>query len=141
MDGHGLQLSFPGTLDGFGYAFGKLQQALRRDGLDPATRYRVELMFEEIVTNIIRHGSPDGGPLAVRMSLDVGDEAIVLTFDDDGLPFDPRVHPRTPNALETSCFGLILIHHAATHLDYQRTAEQTNRLVVTLPATGKGASG
>jgi anti-sigma regulatory factor (Ser/Thr protein kinase) len=139
-----VQLNFPATMAGFEQAFGALQSELDRDDLNPGTRYSVELVFEEIVANIVRHGSGDGGisgvDVDVAVDVHVGGDAIVMTFDDGGVPFNPvgRPDPKRATSIEETPIGglgLMMVRKAATEMRYERTPEQRNRLVVTLPAT------
>jgi anti-sigma regulatory factor (Ser/Thr protein kinase) len=139
-----VRLKFPATMSGFEQAFGSLQSELDRDELNPGTRYSVELVFEEIVANIVRHGSGGGEISGVDVAVDVqvGADAIVMTFDDGGVPFDPvgRPDPRKPTSIEDTPIGglgLMMVRKAATAMRYERTPEQRNRLVVTLPTTAK----
>ena len=83
-------LRFPGTCAGFEEAAGALRSLLDARMVGGTPRYHVELVFEELVTNIIRHGSPTGD---VEVSIVFGQNEIVLTFEDDGVPFDPRERP------------------------------------------------
>lgn len=143
-----VRLNFPATMSGFEQAFGTLQSELDRDDLNPGTRYNVELVFEEIVANIVRHGGADGGISGVDVVVDVhvhGD-AVVMTFDDGGVPFNPvgRPDPKKPKSIEETPIGglgLMMVRKAATDMRYERTPEQRNRLVVTLPAVPSKAAG
>jgi anti-sigma regulatory factor (Ser/Thr protein kinase) len=143
-----VRLNFPATMSGFEQAFGTLQVELDRDELNPGTRYSVELVFEEIVANIVRHGSGAGGISGVDVTVDVqvGGDAIVMTFDDGGVAFDPvgRPDPKKPTSIEETPIGglgLMMVRKAATDMRYERTPAQRNRLVVTLPAVPKKAAG
>jgi serine/threonine-protein kinase RsbW len=137
VDSQRIELSFPGTLPGFEQAFGKLRRMLDSRELTPGTRYNIELVFEEIVANIVRYGSPPGQQVAVHVALDVADRSIILTFEDDGIPFDPRDcgSPMPAKSLEDAAVGgrgLMLVRKAAGTLDYCRTPDQHNRLTVSL---------
>jgi len=137
MDAHSLELSFPGTLVGFEEAFTQLRGALDNADLSPGTRYNVELVFEEIVANIVRHGCQPDRKVIVSVTLEVGRESVILTFCDDGVPFDPRdrIDPPPAKSLEEAPIGgrgLMFVRHAATAFDYCRTSDQHNRFVVTL---------
>ena len=106
--------------------------------LDGATRYNAELVFEEVVANIVGHGAPDGHALEVRLLLEIRPDSIILTFDDNGVPFDPRgrADPPPQKSLDEARiggYGLMLVRHAVSSLDYLRTAEGRNRLTVRLP--------
>ena len=145
MKARRVEFSFDATLSGLEQAFGQLSSALDAHELSAATRYNIELIFEEIVANIIRHGTPPGRAVAVHVLLEVGDSSIVLTFQDNGIPFDPRgrTDPVPAKSLEDATAGgrgLMLVRHAAQSLDYQLTSDQNNRLVITLPRSGHGSS-
>ena len=95
-------------------------------------------MFEEITANIIAHGAPDGRQLEVCVTLQAQGDSILVIFEDNGVPFDPRTRPDPPpqKSLEEARiggYGLMLVRHAASSLDYLRTAEGCNRLTVRLP--------
>jgi anti-sigma regulatory factor (Ser/Thr protein kinase) len=126
---------FAGTRENFERAFTSLRGTLDAQQLGPAARYNVELVFEEIVANIVRHGGTDGREVDVLVTLELGAESISLTFDDDGVAFDPRSRADPPPRARQGLggFGLVLVRRAATSLAYVRTPEGRNRLTVTLP--------
>jgi serine/threonine-protein kinase RsbW len=133
-----VEIRFPGTHQGFALGFERARSALDAVPLDGATRYNAELVFEEIVANIVGHGAPDGHPLEVRFTLEAHADSIILTFDDNGVPFDPRGRPdplpqKSLDEARIGGYGLMLVRHAASSLDYLRTAEGHNRLTVKLP--------
>lgn len=131
-------IRFPGTRDGFAQAFGRLSAALDSAGLAGATRFNTELVFEELVANIVEHGGAAGRELTVAVTLETRSDSVVLAFEDDGVPFDPRAYDR-PARVESleerrpGGFGLMLVRHAATSLDYARTAAGHNQVTITLP--------
>src|SRR5579863_2408487 len=138
-----VEIRFPATHDGFAQAFARLRGALDAEQLDDAPRYNAELVFEEIVANIVSHGAVDGREPEVRVTLEPRPDSIVLTFDDDGVPFDPRGRndPAPARSLEEAKlggFGLMLVRRAASALDYARTVEGRNRLTVKLSRTRHG---
>jgi serine/threonine-protein kinase RsbW len=114
------------------------RRALDAQKLKGAPRYHAELVFEEITANIILHGAPDGHELEVCVSLEAAGDTFVLTFEDNGVPFDPRgrLDPPPQKSLDEARiggYGLMLVRRAATSIDYQRTVEGHNRLTVRLP--------
>ena len=64
----------------------------RQSELQPRARYNCELVFEEVVTNIIKHGYADDRDHHIEVCVAFPDEPIVLRFDDDAAPFDPLQH-------------------------------------------------
>jgi serine/threonine-protein kinase RsbW len=129
---------FPGTHGGFAAGFDWLRQRLDAEELGAAARYNVELVFEEIVANIVNYGAVPGQDLQVHVTLQSLPATIVLTFEDNGVPFDPcqrtaaPVHAKSLEEAQIGGFGLILVRHAARSLTYERTADGQNRVTVTL---------
>jgi serine/threonine-protein kinase RsbW len=137
-DGLRVEIRFPGSHEGFARGFRRLRHALDREALNASTRYNAELVFEEIVANIVGHGARNGREPDVRVTLEARPDSIVLIFDDDGLPFDPRglpdpVKPKSLEEARVGGFGLMLVRHAASSLEYLRTAEDRNQLTVRVP--------
>jgi anti-sigma regulatory factor (Ser/Thr protein kinase) len=128
-------LRFPGTTEGFAGAAKALRALLDGRDLHPRHRHDVELVFDEIATNIVNHGRPTG---MVEAVIRFGAETT-LTFEDDGIAFDPRAQPAPPVAtrrsdLRIGGLGLVIVRDLCTRFDYERTAEQRNRLTLTIPA-------
>ena len=133
-------LTFPGTRDGFVRAFADLRVALDRHRLEQEPRYSSELVFEEVVTNIVKHAYADDREHAIEVALELTDGAIVMRFEDDGVPFDPVHHPPIEHArsileARTGGRGLSLLRKRAHRLEYERTPNQRNRLTVTIGRT------
>ena len=113
------------------------KKMLNRRELPQKVRCECELVFEEVVTNILRHAYRDDREHEITVSIDFPDSAIVMQFEDDGVPFDPSTHrPATPSGsildVEIGGRGLTLLHAAASRLEYTRTADHRNRLTVTV---------
>ena len=88
----------------------------------------------------MRYGAPLGGELRVDVSIEIGADGIVIKIEDDGLAFDPcsrrdAVVLTTLAEAPVGGFGLALVRHAVSSMRYERTANQRNRLIVTLSAT------
>ena len=93
--------------------------------------FRVELVVEELVVNIIRHGAPRGATRAVLSALCRNGQAIV-TVEDDGPEFDPLAASARPVAgalvgNHDGGFGLHLIRRQSDDAHYARIASG-NRL-------------
>jgi serine/threonine-protein kinase RsbW len=133
----GLVLTFPGTLAGFERAFDDLRRTLDGHPLGRGTRYNCELVFDEVVTNIIRHGYRDNREHEIAVSLEFPGEGVVMRFEDDGVPFDPAEYrPVAPSVsildVPVGGRGLLLLRSAASRLEYERTPRDRNRLTVTI---------
>jgi anti-sigma regulatory factor (Ser/Thr protein kinase) len=135
-------LRFPGTLSAFDQAAADLRAALDACGVRGRAHGHAEVVFEEVVTNVMRYGYEDGRPHWIDVSLSCGDAGIVLTFDDDGRPFDPlvRAAPAVPATLDEARIGglgIVLVRKLSNEVRYERTADARNRLTVTLAAGGE----
>jgi serine/threonine-protein kinase RsbW len=133
-----VEIRFPGSHEGFAQGFRRLRHALDREALSASARYNAELVFEEIVANIVGHGARNGREPDVRVTLEAHPDSIVLIFNDDGVPFDPRglrdpIKAKSLEEARVGGFGLMLVRHAASSLEYLRTAEDRNQLTVRVP--------
>jgi serine/threonine-protein kinase RsbW len=144
-----MQIRFAGRPEDIAGAYARVAEALDAADLDGACRYKVELVFDEVVSNIVHYGAPDGRILDICFALEVRSDEVGMTFDDDGVVFDSSA--LTPRPVSTSLeeaqiggFGLILVHKMVSSLQYARTIEGRNRLLVTVrrdaPAVSAPAS-
>jgi serine/threonine-protein kinase RsbW len=128
-------LRFAATRDRFEQASADARDALDACGVTGRARHNAELVFEEVVSNVIRHGH--AADISLSVDCPPGARAIVLTFEDAGPPFDPLGHPlpTLPKSLDEAPLGglgLLLVRKASTDLRYERTADEKNRLTVTI---------
>ncbi len=120
----------------FGAAQEALHTFLETAGVSARAIYRTELAFEELVSNVVRHGYGGERPglPPIDVSASVGDDEIVLTVEDLGPPFDPSqpVATALPKRIEEAKIGglgLRLVHSVAQRIEYQRIADR-NRVTV-----------
>jgi len=130
-------VAFAGSRAGFERALGGFRAILDRHALDPRRRYRCELVFEEIVSNIIRHGCADDREHHISVTVAVDGDRVKLHFEDDGAAFDPR--QRVPVRAESvdsdsGGRGLALVRSVSERIDYERTPHHENHLDVTIAA-------
>ena len=101
------------------------QEILRFIGpVDAMAVNRLEIIFEELVTNIIRHGFEKMSGQCIHVMVERGDGAIRLTFEDDGVPFDLLVAaaPQTGKSIETvqiGGLGIPLVKKMSSSLAYE----------------------
>ncbi len=83
-------------------------------GLSERDILALELAAEEAFQNISDHAYPDGAPGDVLVSAELLKSELRLSFQDEGLPFDPALlaRPGARPASETTGLGLKLIHNA-----------------------------
>lgn len=129
-------LRLPSTLAGLEHAAGELRDLLAARRVDGKLRYNVELAFEEVVANIVRHGSPTGD---IEVTIGFGADDIVMTFEDDGVPFDPRerpdpVEPASIEDAQVGGLGIVLLRRIPTRMAYERTPQHRNVLTLAMAA-------
>jgi anti-sigma regulatory factor (Ser/Thr protein kinase) len=135
VETHPLVLRFAATMASFEQASADARAALDACDVSGPARHNAELVFEEIVSNVIRHGhAPE---VEVSLTPHPDSHTIVLTFEDAGPPFDPleQPTPTLPKSLDEARLGglgLLLVRKASTGLHYERTPAETNRLTVTI---------
>ena len=110
---------------------------------EPAGELRVCL--HELFGNVIMHGQPKERRPAVWLTAARRGGAVILTVEDDCLPFNPLVQPSKPPATsledaEIGGLGLVLVRRFSTSLRYE-FSDAKNRLVLTrlLDETGMTA--
>lgn len=99
-----------------------------------AVLFKIELVLEELLTNVIHYAYPDGsfGDVEVACSVE-GDRRLRLMIRDWGIPFDPRRHEcrgleEDLAHREVGGLGIHLVRELACDLDYARE-EGSNCLV------------
>jgi anti-sigma regulatory factor (Ser/Thr protein kinase) len=127
-------VQFTATIAGLAPAGESLRAFLDTVEVAAARRYQIELAFDEISSNIIRHGQPVG---TIGLTVAIHDAEAVLTFEDDGIAFDPRAHqsapqPASPAEMPVGGLGLPLVKSFVTRIDYVRT-DHRNRLTLIIP--------
>lgn len=129
-----VEIPFAASHEGFAQGFARLRAALDEKQLHGAPRHNVELIFEEIVANMVRHGAVDARVPEARVTIAMRADEIVLTIEDDGVAFDPTAHKASPSSRSLhdereGGFGILLVRRAAASLSYSRTEQHRNRLV------------
>ena len=129
-------IRLPATFPEFARAAAELREVLEARGIDSRPRYNAELVFEEIVSNVIRHGCSDRAECSIEVSLSFREDTIVMHFQDDGPPFDPRDYelPAMPRTLEEARhggLGLLLVTKASQRVEYE-WAKRRNNLTITI---------
>lgn len=94
--------------------------ALADAGSWPAeVRFHVDLVLEELVLNIISYGFPDGRWGHIEVEIRQQGEALLISVEDDGIPFDPfaQAEPDLTRPLEERDIGGLGIHFARSLMD------------------------
>ena len=108
----------------------------REHGIDDETAKILNLALEEWVANVINYAYPKGMRGHVEVTADVTDDVLTLVIKDHGAAFDPTQHAEVDIEadLDERAIGGLGIHLIRTIMDtvdYERTADGYNRLVLT----------
>jgi anti-sigma regulatory factor (Ser/Thr protein kinase) len=149
--GAALELALENTLDALEACRPDLERFFRLNTLDPIVANRVDVIFEELASNTLRHGFTPGSKQSLRVRLQASQDLVEMTFEDDGQPFNPiaRTDPPTPNSLETATLGGLgvpLVRKLAASIRYESLSalgdgssgggfRPANRIIVTLART------
>jgi serine/threonine-protein kinase RsbW len=114
---------------------GEFQAFAARHGLAPRLVAQIWLAFDELLTNTISYGFPQGGRHTILVRLDIEGDRFTAELIDGGVAFDPLAAPEPDldAALEERGIGGLGIHFVRAtmdSLDYRREKDQ-NRLVMT----------
>jgi len=108
------------------------ERFLEENDVSGAPADSVQLALEEVVTNVIKYGFDDDGAHDVRVSLSVGEDAVLLSIEDDGHPFDPLQAPEPDldaplEQRQVGGLGLHLVRQMVDEATYRRVGD-TNRI-------------
>jgi serine phosphatase RsbU (regulator of sigma subunit)/anti-sigma regulatory factor (Ser/Thr protein kinase) len=101
-------------------------------GVPPAIVADVNVVLDEVLSNIIRHGYTDEAVHEIRVRLAAASESLDVDVEDDGIAFDPTTAPTVPPAgnvreREAGGLGLHFVHHLMDEVRYVRSGAR-NRL-------------
>jgi anti-sigma regulatory factor (Ser/Thr protein kinase) len=108
--------------------------------------FHLNLALEEVVSNIIRHGYGGREDGEVSLVLHLAGEAIAVTVEDDGVPFNPLELPDPDltaplEEREVGGLGVYLVRQLMDEVDYRAEGgrnilRMTIRLAPRRPRTG-----
>lgn len=104
----------------------------QRMGIDNPLRRRVNLVFDELINNIVSYGYPDQGEHTIHISAEIVDSRLKITIGDDGIAFNPFEAPEPEISQELEArqiggLGIYLIRHLMDEIHYAR--EQGDNIV------------
>ena len=113
-----------------------IDQVCEEFALDSNLCFQLNLVLEEAVVNVIQYAFPEGGEHT--FTLDADKEADVVTFvlKDNGKPFNPLTQaPDVDISLDAEKrkiggLGIFLVQQMMDEVDYQRTPDGMNVLVM-----------
>lgn len=115
-----------------------IAEFLEAAGVASAARYRLRLIIEELLANLIMHGRFEGDPPPARVEVALTPDTLLLAIEDAAEPYDPRLAPEPagPPRLEDDAvggLGLSLVRRMADIRAYHRLPRGWNRTEIALP--------
>ncbi len=107
-----------------------------QQGISTEVAYQVNVSLDELLTNTISYGYPDGAGHEIRIDLRVDGNTLFVRIEDDAKPFDLKdldlgavdtessLDERTPGGL-----GIFFVHQMMDSVAYHR---ENNKNVVVL---------
>jgi anti-sigma regulatory factor (Ser/Thr protein kinase) len=104
--------------------------------LESKSRYAVELTLEELLTNALKYGSPNGSGHNIRVGIELDPILVQITVEDNGIPFDPTRQPPPEVPIDAKHakvggLGLEMIRKMTQTMHYERDGSE-NRIVVSI---------
>ena len=119
------ELNLTATLDHLEQVLGFVEEHLERYDCPPAAQMQVVLAVEEIFVNIASYAySPEVGPATIQVEVHEEPLEVVITFMDNGKPYDPlaTADPDTTLPLEEreeGGLGIFLVKQTMDDVHYE----------------------
>ena len=109
--------------------------------LDARVINRLEVVFEELVSNVVRHGGGDA-EVSITVQAECRDGEILLLIEDNGPAFDPFDQPEPSPYVDLATaepggLGIPLVKRLTRFAEYERVDNATkgaNRIRLAIPA-------
>jgi anti-sigma regulatory factor (Ser/Thr protein kinase) len=104
-----------------------------RQGLPEEVDYQVNLVLDEVVSNVMRHGYRDRREHEILVELHLEDGDLIIQVEDDGVHFSPLQVPppditKPINERPVGGLGIYMVRQIMDSLDYRR--ENNRNLLV-----------
>jgi anti-sigma regulatory factor (Ser/Thr protein kinase) len=135
--GPSLSLEFPNDAEALIAAREEVRRHLHDLPVDEAAIYAIDLTLEELCGNTLRYGYAEQTKGAIRVSLALAPDHVLVSIADDARAFDPTQHPepeRAPalRAAPLGGRGISMVRRMARAMRYRREAG-VNRIEVEVP--------
>ena len=93
--------------------------------LDPKIVYGVDLILEEMLTNVITHGYKDQGSHEIDITISLDEDEVSILLEDDGAPFNPLSLPWASHSADTDeliedGLGIHFVRNMMNAMQYRR---------------------
>ncbi len=121
-----IKVDIANTGAGLAAARRAMAELARAQRLSPTDESRAQVVIDEVVSNVIRHGLDPAIPSTIRLTLAVQDGALRLESVDRGRPFDPSRQPAGTAGSNGAGAGrgLLMIRGLTRRIDYRRDGDR-----------------
>ncbi|MBL1209458.1 SpoIIE family protein phosphatase [Geminocystis sp. GBBB08] len=101
-----------------------LGKILRGESLTVESIEDTQLIVEEILVNIINYGGDHQSKYSIDLQIKIGDQSLILIFQDSGKPFNPLTEIEAPDLSmndeerEQGGLGFYLVRELVDQIDY-----------------------
>ena len=120
-----IVFSTENTFDSVAEASARLGEFAEKNGLPPRKTYQLELIYEELMTNIVIYSYPDQDPHRIQVRLDYEGDKLTFTITHDGEDFNPWTQDDPDLTLpleqrQEGGIGILLCRKFSLSTDYRR---------------------
>ena len=121
-----LEFTTDNTFDSVADGARRLEQFAEEVSLPPRKAYQLDLIYEELMTNVVKYSYDDSAAHRIQVSLEADNDVLVFTIIHDGKDFDPwkQDDPDLTLPLEQrqeGGIGILLARKFSQSVDYRRT--------------------
>ncbi|WP_431854351.1 ATP-binding protein [Azospirillum sp.] len=105
---------------------GAVDEFVAAAGLPPEVAFKLNLCFDELITNTVTYGYSDGGRHAIRVRLEVDGREVRAEVEDDADAFDPFTEAPPPDlgsdvdTRRVGGLGVYLVRRSMDRATYRR---------------------
>jgi anti-sigma regulatory factor (Ser/Thr protein kinase) len=97
----------------------------QQHSISEETVYEVNLIVDEVVSNIIRHGFNDDKEHTIKFGLSLENDDLVMKVEDEGLHFNPLIIPppdisRPMQERQPGGLGIFIVKKLTHDVQYRR---------------------
>lgn len=117
-----------------------IEELAERHALPETAVFHLQLACDELLTNAISYGFPDGGSPKIYISIALKGDTIETEIVDNGIAFNPLAQPEPDINLpleerKIGGLGVLIIRTVMNRLDYHRSDGHNHlKMVLQLPA-------
>jgi len=130
-----IEFTTENTFDSVAEASARLEDFAEKNGLPPRKIYQLDLIYEELMTNVVKYSYADQSPHRIQVRLDYDGEKLTFTIIHDGGDFDPWTQDDPDLTLpleqrQEGGIGILLCRKFSLSTSYQRQDGQSIITVV-----------